>query len=871
MDAGDPVEDPVSSSCCSTGREPLPFLQTLQKLWAKKDLQQLQEEAWRGFAALDDPLARLLDILEDRQGGQKRGCVLKAWVTCELQRWLQAQPLPRPAQESLRVAQLQARALHVLTKSSPKLAEPLASLFQLHDADRSFLLARVHHLHQEGRFQEAMVLGTRLKLQPELDIEKMSVPLLLQDRLDLVKNYVADFPDLQRRLLVLMDSWCQPGFDIRALARQYPQLAAVTLSSRVLCRRLRSLQRQYHLDPALCPNVVKQQQLSALRWLCQARFVEKSMSRENWTDHVQDLVGQSPWLQERLVRLLTSHCSAAMASQCALDLSLPEEQLPAAIAARVHQLKLQGRIAKADWRLVEPRENSKEKYYQLCLPREHIHLLASREALALHEARLLQPGRVVGVDMEFIPSFTAMDRQKASLVQVADKDDVFLLDVLALLQPPGGQGEQAFSRAISQLFSDASITKLGYGMATDLQSLGAVCPSLANMKKQIRGIVDLQPVHKQMHEADVAARPTVGKVKKPRGLSLLVQQLLGKPLDKAEQLSSWGQRPLREAQLLYAAADAYCLLDVYGALCRGPTHSQILGALGNNPLGASPPEATAAPGPPGASPPEATAAPGQALGSPEEETAAKVPARAFRVVCDSMLHGLARTLRCVGVDAVLLGNNEDHSKLAEVARQEGRVILTSGTPYHKLRAQVGAGRCLSVNCSLRAQLQARAVLQHFNIRVTHADIFSRCQACNGDKYLKMSKALVMQLRGHPQGPSGTGGGAAQSKNKRKPGRASEAAWGGLPYDPPCSWLEMEDLQAGTPATLGNGTRLQLLSVPEGVLRRPGLQHLYCCTRCGKVFWEGSHLGRVTLHFQDILEEAPSRDLAARGAGAISKK
>lgn len=47
----------------------------------------------------------------------------------------------------------------------------------------------------------------------------MSTPLLLQDKVTLVERYVAGFPDLQRRLLALLDSWCQPGFDIRAVAR----------------------------------------------------------------------------------------------------------------------------------------------------------------------------------------------------------------------------------------------------------------------------------------------------------------------------------------------------------------------------------------------------------------------------------------------------------------------------------------------------------------------------------------------------------------------------------------------------------------------------------------------------------------------------
>lgn len=48
-------------------------------------------------------------------------------------------------------------------------------------------------------------------------------------------------------------------------------------------------------------------------------------------------------------------------------------------------------------------------------------------------------------------------------------------------------------------------------------------------------------------------------VKQPeKGLSLLVQYVLGKPLDKTEQLSNWEKRPLREEQILYAGLVTEC-------------------------------------------------------------------------------------------------------------------------------------------------------------------------------------------------------------------------------------------------------------------------------------------------------------------------
>ena len=61
---------------------------------------QLREEAQRGFAALEDPLAALLDMLDGSQGWRGKGPSLEAWVARELKRCLQAQPCPGPARVS---------------------------------------------------------------------------------------------------------------------------------------------------------------------------------------------------------------------------------------------------------------------------------------------------------------------------------------------------------------------------------------------------------------------------------------------------------------------------------------------------------------------------------------------------------------------------------------------------------------------------------------------------------------------------------------------------------------------------------------------------------------------------------------------------
>nr|XP_054100766.1 exonuclease mut-7 homolog isoform X11 [Callithrix jacchus] len=655
------------------------------------------------------------------------------------------------AQPSPRLEQLQARAVRVLTESPSSLAAPLASIFQLQDADQSCLLEHVHRLYHEGRFREAVMLGTKLKLQPELDVEKMSIPLLLQDKVALVERYVAGFPDLQRRLLALMDSWCQPGFDIKDVVRQHPQVASVRLeklSPQVLSRQVLRLQEQFSVIPALCPHAAMQQRLAALRHLCHKRFVEKSLSQENWADHVQGLVGQSPWLQEQLSQLLASLSDPSMAAQCTLNLPLPEDRLLATVAAGLGQLQLQG---------------SPSRWLVWTWSGHWCSLLGAGPGH--HSCKW--PRRAA---CSFSTSWHSRSRQQ--------------------VREP---------RPSPSWWPSSSRTH----------------PSPSWMR--------------------MAGMPTPGMARAGglRGLSLLVQQVLGTTLDKTQQLSNWDRRPLFEEQLIYAAADAYCLLEVHQALCREPARFHLSGDL----AGSQRPRHRERPGtqePPGLQ--EALAAPRQVPLAVAEATIPQVPARTFRVVCDNMLQGLARSLRCLGVDVHVLDNSEDHRRAAEVARLEGRIILTSGQPYHtvstprmsprglnlifpssqplghptsglachgldpgtsaiplmgrerapapcwrrqagsgqvpgsvlplsslaeplQLRAQVGAGRCLMVDGSLKAQQQAKAVLRHFNVRVTHADIFSRCQACNCDQYLKVSRDTMkqlMRLSGHQEGPRTSG-------------------------------------------------------------------------------------------------------------------
>lgn len=69
------------------------------------------------------------------------------------------------------------------------------------------------------------------------------------------------------------------------------------------------------------------------------------------------------------------------------------------------------------------------------------------------------------------------------------------------------------------------------------------------------------------------------------------------------------------------------------------------------------------------------------------------------------------------------------------------------------------------------------------------------------------------------------------------------------YASQCRWASLSGLDRDT-LTFPGGSSIQLHTVPPALLQRIPL--FYVCTRCGKVFWEGSHFDRVRSMFQEVL-------------------
>ncbi|XP_068508828.1 exonuclease mut-7 homolog isoform X2 [Syngnathus scovelli] len=852
----------------SKGLDPALLRQHPLEPWCSDDVQTLHLAAQEDFSKLDDPLEAFLTLLECSVSKQKGAQIFK-----EFQSWLKEHPqVTLTSLPKQHATALQHRALLLLTDSQSSHVDGLINIYQLTTLDSATLRLHVRKLLARNCYKEAAVLGKKLNLQNELNLEEVCMPLILQDKLSLAESFVTGHVHLEKQLVFLLDSWCHPNFSvIDMISKQFPHLATSKKSHpqikpKLLAKHVFRLAEKFNIDQGLCPNALRKRRQDTLRYLMFKRFVDNSMTEENWSDHVQTVVADDLELQILLVEMLLKYCGREKAAQWSLRYSLPRHRLPFVVWNTQQSLspELQHPSDSTQSEEWTPSEAHCQKFYQVPLAKEKVKHVETLEALQNCRETLFKKGSVVGVDMEWQPTFGCGSTQHVALIQLATFDTVFLLDLCAngLRQHPE---TILFMRSF---FSEQNVLKVGYGMAGDLRCLKCTWPQFVEEPLKIEGMLDLLNVHRKIQCGKVSGAQRgpkevlVGENSPEKGLSLLVQQVLGKALDKTEQMSNWTKRPLRVSQIRYAVTDAYCLLDVYSVLSAKPASFGLPRDLRS--ITVTQPEKNGhakqkekknkkmnqnsnkeeCQGAQWVSPPCSDTEKGLLCGKepPEDSPPASLAPQQLRVVCDNMLQGLGRYLRCLGVDVVILENTDDHRVAAKIAQAEYRVILTCGQPYQTLRSQVGEGRCLSLDCSEKAKDQAVRVLKHFNVRPTPCDVFSRCQACNSDQYVALPRQDMIRMLKQK--------GFVQATDTSLTPPEEEPLHLELPrYGPQCKWASLSDLD---PVALNfpGGAPIQLHTVPPTLV--PKVPHYFVCTRCGKVFWEGSHFDRVVSMFKEVM-------------------
>ncbi len=184
------------------------------------------------------------------------------------------------------------------------------------------------------------------------------------------------------------------------------------------------------------------------------------------------------------------------------------------------------------------REITKEEMSQLALIQYGgpITLIQSEEDFEA-EIDVIAGHPVLGFDTETKPSFKKGKVYPTSIIQLSTSDHAWLIRVSRLGYP----------KRLLDILSNDQIIKVGSGLNDDIRRMRA------DFHFEPGGFLDLQ----QYVEAF-----RIGE----KGLKKLSAIVLGKRISKSQQVSNWDANILTEAQLRYAATDAWICLEIYNTL-----------------------------------------------------------------------------------------------------------------------------------------------------------------------------------------------------------------------------------------------------------------------------------------------------------------
>ena len=212
------------------------------------------------------------------------------------------------------------------------------------------------------------------------------------------------------------------------------------------------------------------------------------------------------------------------------------------------------------------------------VPGGRVHWVADAAGIASMRQAVMDPSfnpttregypPVVGMDGEWKPG----SRTPVSILQIATRTDAFVVDLFAVAKREApADCQQAFDSFLHELLTSEDVYKLGFSFGYDLTRMKASYPHLASLRNQSepRQLVDV----KQLAHAASANRSNLRV-----GLATLTKMVVGATLSKQEQCSDWSRRPLTNAQLQYAAADAFYLNLIFDKSIE-KSHGKLLKSL----------------------------------------------------------------------------------------------------------------------------------------------------------------------------------------------------------------------------------------------------------------------------------------------------
>ncbi|XP_050362372.1 exonuclease mut-7 homolog [Nymphalis io] len=674
------------------------------------------------------------------------------------------------------------------------------------------ILPTVRNMLKNDNCKQASQIVVAMELFDEIPVENLLFPLILQDKANMIDEYLSECPNQVRPLLLFLDNLLHKNINIRDFTQKFIDENRVCnvkyekIHYKPIGKLVARLCNKFNIPIETCQNLSKNRTRGGLRYLIHQKYIQHNVSSSAWDDMVKDSLKNNTECAYEFIDMLIEY-DIKEALKWATYFELPEISLPLALKnVSIEEVPAE----EENW---DKHDEITQEYFKLPLPESSIKIIDTGETFYDLVSNLINCS-IVSIDCEWKPSFGATQSQVA-LIQIASNDCIYLIDTLVLNNK---QYSSFWYRFNKSLLENAEIIKLGFGLEQDLKEIKSSISGLSNIKVKGEGLLDLGLLWKRLINFGLTLPSDSGG----NSLSSLVQACFGLPLEKAEQCSNWELRPLRNTQLHYAALDAFVLLEIYYYLQKRCVEQKInFDDICNDVMLERKLKSVKAT--------KKITVADRLLACTLEFKSNR--SKDIKIIVEHELSHLLAYFRYCGIDTIVVSPSKLWHDTVNLAILENRLILTN-----KLKCspttQFPQNLILDVSHG-NIKDQVRNTFSKYNIVFTQSDLLSRCLHCNSTDLKKLTSDEVIDICNLYQLPSNS-----NTNSKRY---ASDNEEEDPFYDNFLSDSDGDDIYLSQPITAPNKSCVTsmgaLIDIDNVQKLSTSSKTASLCESCGKLYWD----------------------------------